>query len=543
MIASRLALVSTVALGFASSFWVACSSPDQPAPVNTTGGTPTAATSAGGGTSTSTGGGVVTTTQATGGSTSGTTGTGTTTGGVTTASTTGAGGGTTTTSGTPTTTSTTGVGGATSTTSAVTSTTGGTPVTCNFTITPSLSDNIPTVGIVDWSSDLANINSAYIEFGPAATGYTMSAPVDLAEMNYRTLLLGMKASSDYNFRIVAGNGTEECTSEAQMIHTGDIPNGTLPDLTVDTPNPGALTPGFTMTGQYSQGGGGSPAYVFDTDGDFVWWYELNTDVTCARMSYDGKWMYMMAANVPDGQANVHRVRMDGSGDENLSQAFAGANHSLTVLPDDRVAFYAYGNNGCDDIKIYDPGTGQATTVINAQDAHGASGACHCNGIEYSHDDDTLVFSDLDHNNITKVTLTGEVVWVLGGTTSDFTGDGSSWDRQHGLQPLSADRILFFNNGGLGGGGGGSVALEVLLDTGAMTATVDWQYAASPGIANQIMGDVQRLPNGNTLVSYSTQGQMHEVDASGGLVQSIGWGINGAFGYVTKRPTLYGPPPK
>jgi hypothetical protein len=297
-----------------------------------------------------------------------------------------------------------------------------------------------------------------------------------------------------------------------------------------------------MTGTYAQGGGARPGYIMDVDGDFVWWYELDTDVTCARMSYDGKWMWMMKANVPDSGANVHRVSMDGSVDEDVSGPFDGASHSLLVLPDDRVAFYSYGNNGCDDVKIYDPTSGQATTLINAADAHGGGTPCHLNAIEYSPMDQTLVFSDLDHDNYTKITLTGEVVWVLGGPTSDFTGDGSSWDRQHGLHVLGLDRILIFNNGGLGGGGGGgSLALELLLNTSGMSASVDWQYGS--GINNTVMGDVQRLPNGNTLVSYSTQGVMHEVDANSTLVREISMGLSDPFGYVTHRPSLYGPPPK
>ena len=171
---------------------------------------------------------------------------------------------------------------------------------------------------------------------------------------------------------------------------------------------------------------------------------------------------------------------------------------------------------------------RSSTLINSGTAHGAGTPCHVNGIEYSPEDQTIVFSDLDHDNYTKVTLTGQVVWVLGGSTSDFSGDGASWSRQHGF--------------GLGGGGG-SLALEVLLNTSNMTATLDWQFAANPSISNQVMGDVQRLPNGNTLVSYSTQGRMLEVDSGGSVVQDISWGLGGAFGYVTKRPTLYGPPPK
>jgi hypothetical protein len=58
-----------------------------------------------------------------------------------------------------------------------------------------------------------------------------------------------------------------------------------------------------------------------------------------------------------------------------------------------------------------------------------------------------------------------------------------------------------------------------------------------------MGDVQRLDNGNTIVAFSTQGVLHEIDANSAMVQQLSWGLQGAFGYVTKRKTLYGAPPR
>jgi hypothetical protein len=108
-----------------------------------------------------------------------------------------------------------------------------------------------------------------------------------------------------------------------------------------------------------------------------------------------------------------------------------------------------------------------------------------------------------------------------------------------VHPLSLDRFLIFNNGS----GGGSLAIEILLDLGGMSATRAWTYSAMPSIANIVMGDVQRLPNGNTIVAYSTQGVVHEVDAQSQLVQEIVWPIGGAFGYIHKRASLYGPPPR
>jgi hypothetical protein len=99
-------------------------------------------------------------------------------------------------------------------------------------------------------------------------------------------------------------------------------------------------------------------------------------------------------------------------------------------------------------------------------------------------------------------------------------------------------------GGSGGGdGSGSIAIELKLDLSAKKVTKAWSYKANPKIDNQIMGDLQRLPNGNTLIAYSTKGVVHEVSSSGTLLQEMSWPAGGQFGYMQKRPTLYGPPPR
>ena len=421
------------------------------------------------------------------------------------------------------------------------SSTGGTggSATCTITPTASTAMRIPTVGIVTFTTDLAGMTEAHIDFG-RDTNYGMRAPVDLAAMNYRTLLLGMKAATMYHYRIVATGPSGTCTGADQTITTGALGSG-LPDIQVTTMNAAALSPGFIITGCY-QGAGAGNAIIVDSDGDIVWWYQPSgqRDATGARPSFDGKYMWINNANVPgpDG-ATMHRVSMDGSMDENLSTQFARMNHGVTVLPDESVVFYAYGSGNCDDVKERSP-SGQVRTVANAQTAHGASGPCHINHIEYSAEDDTILFSDLDNDNYTKIRRTnGQTVWVLGGETSDFTGM-AMWDNQHGLDVLGLNRFVFFNNGGTGGG---SVAIEILLDLGAMTATQPWTYRANPNVANQIMGDVQRMENGNTVVAYSTRYELHEVNATGQLVQRMTWGQGNSFGYIQKRASLYGPPPR
>ena len=57
------------------------------------------------------------------------------------------------------------------------------------------------------------------------------APVDLAEPDYRTLLLGMKPNTEYHFRILAKAGNTVYRSNDYKIETGDVRNG-LPDIEI-----------------------------------------------------------------------------------------------------------------------------------------------------------------------------------------------------------------------------------------------------------------------------------------------------------------------
>jgi hypothetical protein len=455
----------------------------------------------------------------------------------------------------------TGAGGSSSTGgspgSGGTTTTSTSTTSCTFTQQATLSTKIGTVGIVTWSTTLANPTEANIDFG-LTTSYGYTAPVDLKAKDYRTLLLGMKPTKTYNYRIRAKNSSGECTSQNYTLTSGSLPSG-LTKITVSNKSTASpLYGGFLITGQYAGGGGssGAPAYILDADNEFVWAYAPGRDVTGARMDYTGTHMWINSANVPNGSTSVHRVTMDGLTDEDLSSKFTGLNHQLTVFSADgtkeTVAFYAYGSS-CDDIKEYDTSSGTVKTIVNSGKAKGESSACHCNNIQYSKEDDTLVFSELDSQVLVKVKRSdGSTVWVLNGTSSGaFTGD--TWKGgNHGIHILGLDRLLFFNNnskvnmGGMGAGGGdgtGSIAVELKLDLTGKKMTKAWSYKASPGIDNAVMGDVQRLPNGNTIVAYSTKGVLHEVSSSGTLLQELSWPAGGQFGYIEKRASLYGPPPK
>ena len=66
----------------------------------------------------------------------------------------------------------------------------------------------------------------------------------------------------------------------------------------------------------------------------------------------------------------------------------------------------------------------------------------------------------------------------------------------------------------------------------------WSYTA--GNDTQFLGDVQRLANGNTLVTFSDDAVIHEVDSGSNLIKSITF--DDAVGFAAWRGSLYEPPP-
>ena len=144
-------------------------------------------------------------------------------------------------------------------------------------------------------------------------------------------------------------------------------------------------------------------------------------------------------------------------------------------------------------------------------------------------------SDLEPSLFAKFTRKGELVWQFGGDNpkdpSKFFQGVPTWMRNHGHHLLADGTFVFFNNGQ-------GMARVFKLDTSNMTATDLLSYGAriSP---TGILGDAQRQPGGNLLVTFSEGGQIHEVDPSGRLVAVFK--IAGSFGYAEFRETLYGPP--
>ena len=180
----------------------------------------------------------------------------------------------------------------------------------------------------------------------------------------------------------------------------------------------------------------------------------------------------------------------------------------------------------------DPDTRTKQPIYAIADASEDPGTCHSNAINWWPDQELYTVSVLYWDSIVAFTRTGQLAWVMGGEPGQAYFPGITWNRQHNHHLLPDSLLLFSNQGN----DAGSAALEFSTTSGS----VEPVFSYSPEVSSNTFGDAKRLPNGNTLVTFSNAGLIHEVDSSGQAVQTISF--SSPIGYTLRRKTLYGPPP-
>jgi hypothetical protein len=419
---------------------------------------------------------------------------------------------------------------------------------CSFTIiTNAISPMMATVGIVEWSTDLANPTSASIVYtlnNAAANVLNRggTAPVDLTMESYRTLLLGLKPTSDYTFHIEAAAGSTTCRSpDYPLPRTGSYAS---PSVSTFSSHQSAQANGFIIT---STGMGGRTAYIIDADGVVVWCATAPTSCSRARMDWEGINLWMLALNVGNAAGEMRYLSMDGMTGQTKVSGLSAAHHDFAVLPG-KIAALAWASAGTDvESKLVEhasDGSGDATTVFEVggnlyagQLSGSGSPSYHSNSVLYHPADDSYTIGDRYPNLYVKVKHDGTPVWQIGGSCANAVAPKcapGTWTLNHGHDFDANGNLLIFNNKGTWGFAD-VLEFKITETSSAISTSLVVDY---PGdFTSAVLGDVQRLPNGNTLVTYSSAGQIVELDSSWNVVRSLG----GTFGYADWRATLYGPP--
>jgi hypothetical protein len=383
-----------------------------------------------------------------------------------------------------------------------------------------------TVGIVTWSIAAGVPSAALIEFG-LTTDYGTSAPVDTANPKLRTVLLGMKPDRTYHYRIKANVDGRSLLSGDFTIATGPAPSIDVVNIaSYEVFSPQAHEPGYLVTSHWN-GEYQGMVFILDPDGEIVWWYRsgLNGGVAKAEISADGRDIWMVSASNNGGEELV-RVGLDGLRPQVYEDT--GGSHDIVAVEADVMAFIDY--SGYNTVREIDRSGRQKNVFESIEFPERGPAPHHLNAIDYDQVTDSYVVSS--HN--TDVYSFPRAGGNAGNTQllTSLVGPNAKWGGyQHGVQLLPDNHLLMFANT-RSGGSGPSAVIEYELDEGDEV----WRYEGEEFSAN--FGDVQRLPGGNTLVTYSNAGTIVEVTPE--LEKVLEITANDYLGYVTWRPSLYLP---
>ncbi len=155
---------------------------------------------------------------------------------------------------------------------------------------------------------------------------------------------------------------------------------------------------------------------------------------------------------------------------------------------------------------------------------------HINSVAEDYDGN-LIISSRNLSEVTKINRrTGVIIWRLGGVHNqfEFVDDSIGFSYQHDARPVpgNPNHYTLFDNGNYHNPPF-SRAVEYALDTVSMQATKVWEYRADSQRFTGRFGNVQRLPNGNTLINWgqSYLPKVSEVTPQGEVVYEADFEIS------------------
>lgn len=420
--------------------------------------------------------------------------------------------------------------------------------------------------------DGVGVDQAQVTFDDG-TGAQATPTFSLAAGPATQPVFGLLPSTHYTLQATGLDAQGQPVASAAVDFTTDVlPAGVNPFTVADG---GAAGPGYTLIARVprSAASGVDEVTLVDGAGQPVWYLTLfpglvgdfqrqpDHTYTVAQLDqahtvqglaaasayfvqYDPLGKALRRWTAPVGIAtDGHELRLQPNGDALLfgideqtvdMTAYAdGGRPTATVVgdllervtPDGGVAFLwdTFGHMSLDDI---DPLIDRTGAVVDA---------AHANSIDVMADGSYLL-SLRNMSEVVKVdAVTGDVLWVLGGHSSDFlfvNDPLGGFSLQHGARELPDGHILLFDDGN-GHVPPQSRAVEYELDPIGMTATLVQAFESAPPLYGFAMGYAERLPDGHTLVTYGTTSRVQEFDADGGVVWDIadpspGFGLYRAY---------------
>ncbi len=423
-----------------------------------------------------------------------------------------------------------------------------------------------------WSTSNASTWEVLLDLGDGLWGMRIS-PAEEQAREHTALLAGLRVDSVYQYVLVGEvEGEPWCTRPATL--ETPRPPPALPVLTVSNLDPEQVAEGFFVVSLIMQSGAW-PA-ILDSQGNLVWYYPAQMNHSYrAFLNHDrDAVLYMIDADTPEDEGSIQRVDLDGS--QEISIPVAGCHQDFVEVEPGVYATLAWEirefehegetrtllgdllvevREGQEPVVIWnafehvDPNLAIRWPTIYAPDPD-VEDWLHVNGMAFHEEQQAYYLSASNLEAIFKIDrASGELLWVLGGDGTTIPDSFSSPDDEpllHGPHSIDLldDGILVFNRGDVvidgsaGDLGPYSEVAEIGIDESTMSASRRWDWGESQELHNNFLGDALRLPNGNTMVDWSSRGQLDQINVSEELVLTVNSDLGAAFGFIQHVDTLH-----
>ncbi len=387
-------------------------------------------------------------------------------------------------------------------------------------------EDVPSVIRVTWGQ-LADA-TAFVEFSVDEGVWLTSPSLTFEAGTAEALLLGVPHDADVTFRVVNDFGDGPLTAEEVVAHTDPAHEDLVhPELLTADEAAWDPTLQYVLVGSSDYRGWTT---IVDRQARVVWARQtpgLNATLY-TRPSYDGRDLLIdhnsYWAIFDDGDASqVVRMKIDGT--EIATYDTPGLHHPFVELADGSIVWgAAHGLTETLD-KLTPDGTHEQ--IWDCDDFQALAGVdnayCQSNTIFWSETDDTFLFSLYSDETIVEIDhATGDSLRWFGHDPGSWAFDPpeSAFHWQHGGHFTEAGTLITSSH--VDGASNECVVREYELDEASETLVEVWSFGVGLGVESPTMGEVHRLPGGNTLHNYGSGARLREVTPDGTVVWDIAW---------------------
>jgi hypothetical protein len=415
---------------------------------------------------------------------------------------------------------------------------------------------------VEWQTDAEASTHLTIDCGEE---YRHAFEDSALSTRHEVFVMGLIDGLACELTMTSQNGARTGSTTATIERVGPLPND-LVTLTV-VADLEQMQPGWTLTNIASTEFVAPKLLTFiDEQGRYRWyhvhaasnWRGTATDV---RTVEDG---ILVSGVGRSPRPFAQRIGWDGT---MLWEAPFRSHHHVQLSPfgEDRLLYLSWDTLGCSEdleegvVAEFDLSSGETIWTWRVCEHYEPPvdfrDWTHLNAVANLPGEDSILLSVRNQNNIMRINrLTDELEWILGDNGDFEIALEDRFLRQHAPEVQPDGNILLFDNG-QAGSRPYSRALELALefddDGRPLRAVAVWDYT-DLAVFGTMAGDADRLPNGNTLITYrrSVPGGfailLREVTHEGEVIWSVesdvGWAIYRAertqdppYGYVVTSP--------